>query len=312
MRCRKCDRRAVFNMRHHKLALCEEHYPPWFVQQTARALHKYRMIPPDAPVLVAISGGKDSLALWDVLLKLGYCADGVYIDLGIDEGTCYSARSRDKAVAFARRHPEARLTVVDVRERYGETMPRVATRRRRARRICSICGVIKRHEMNRVAVEQGYAALATGHNLDDETATLFGNVLHWQMGYLIRQGPVLPADAPGWARKIKPFCRFYERETAAYVLLEGIDYIYDECPHAAGATSLDHKATLNQMEHASPGTKLHFYTNFLRAKAEGLFREPDTEVTLHPCVQCGQPTSAEGLCAFCRLWQPTHPKKGAE
>ena len=52
--------------------------------------------------------------------------------------------------------------------------------------------------------------------------------------YLLRQGPVL-AESPGLARKVKPLCRFYEREMAAYALLRGIEYIYDECPHAAGA-----------------------------------------------------------------------------
>jgi hypothetical protein len=26
-------------------------------------------------------------------------------------------------------------------------------------------------------------------------------------------------------------------------------------------------------------------------------------VALHPCTTCGQPTSAPGLCAFCRLWE---------
>ena len=50
--------------------------------------------------------------------------------------------------------------------------------------------------------------LATGHNLDDEAAVLFGNVLHWQMGYLLRQSPVLEADGEGLSRKVKPFCRF--------------------------------------------------------------------------------------------------------
>jgi uncharacterized protein (TIGR00269 family) len=158
--------------------------------------------------------------------------------------------------------------------------------------------------MNRVAREEGYDVLLTGHNLDDEAATLFGNVLRWQVSYLRRQGPVLPAQGAGFIRKTKPFCRFYERETAAYALLEGIDYVYEECPFAAGATSLAHKETLARMEHESPGTKLHFYTNFLRAKREGLLSIPEeTRPPLHPCTECGQPTAARDLCAFCRLWE---------
>ena len=300
MKCRKCGRPAVFNMRQHKLALCEVHYPEWFVAQTQRFIEKYRMFGPDERVLVAVSGGKDSLALWDVLLQLGYQADGLYINLGIDD---YSSASCEKVEQFAAQRPEAQFTIVDIKAEYGETLPQVARRVRRGRgKPCSVCGLIKRHVMNRITRDGGYDALATGHNLDDEVAVLFGNVLHWQTGYIARQAPVLPASSAGLARKVKPFCRFYERETAAYALITDIDYIYAECPYAVGATSLRHKGLLNQMEEESPGTKLHFYLGFLRARKAGFFREQVTEVELHPCTNCGQPTSAPGLCAFCRLW----------
>jgi uncharacterized protein (TIGR00269 family) len=171
---------------------------------------------------------------------------------------------------------------------------------------CSVCGLIKRHVMNRVARDGGYDVLATGHNLDDEVAVLFGNTLTWNSGYLLRQAPVLPADKPGLARKVKPFCRLYERETAAYALVRGIEYIYDECPFAEGSTSIAHKEILNQMEKDSPGTKLQFYLNFLRAREQGLFAEQASHVELNACEKCGQPTSAPGLCAFCRLWERRH------
>lgn len=301
MKCRKCGRQAVFNMRRHKLALCEIHYPEWFVAQTARTIAKYRMFGPNERVLVAVSGGKDSLALWDVLLQLGYQADGLYIDLGIGD---YSAASREKVEQFAAQRPDARFIVVDIQAEYGETLPEVARRVRRGRdKPCSVCGLIKRHVMNRVTRDGGYDLLATGHNLDDEAAVLFGNLLHWQTGYIARQAPVLPASGGGLARKVKPFCRFYERETAAYTLIAGIDYIYDECPHAVGATSIRHKGILNQLEEESPGTKFQFYLGFLRARKAGFFRQQVEEVELHPCTDCGQPTSAPGLCAFCRLWK---------
>jgi len=295
-------------MRRHKLALCEVHYPEWFVAQTQRTIEKYRMFGPDDRVLVAVSGGKDSLSLWDVLLQLGYQANGLYIDLGIDmgtgEGTGYSAASREKVERFAAQRPHAGLTVVDLKAGYGETLPEVARRVHRGRgKPCSVCGLVKRHVMNRVTRDGGYDVLATGHNLDDEAAVLFGNVLHWQTGYIARQAPVLPASREGLARKVKPFCRFYERETAAYALITGIDYIYDECPYAVGATSLRYKGLLNQMEEESPGTKSQFYLGFLRARKEGLFCKQAEEVELHPCSNCGQPTSAPGTCAFCRLWE---------
>ena len=303
-RCRKCGAPAVINMRQHKLALCGEHYTAWIVEQTERFIKKYKMFTRDERVLVAVSGGKDSLALWDVLLELGYQADALYLGLGIQGEIGYSSRSLEAVQAFAERHPQSRLHVLNVDETYGESIPEVAQRTRRGRgKPCSVCGLIKRHEMNRIAHELGYPVLATGHNLDDEAAVLFQNTLHWQVGYLARQYPVLP-EGNGFARKVKPFCRFYERETAAYALVKGIDYVYDECPFAEGATTIYYKELLNQLEEQRPGAKLHFYLSFLRAKEkEGLLANWEEEqVELHPCEQCGQPTTAPGLCSFCRLW----------
>jgi len=301
MKCRKCGGVAVIGMRHHRLALCADHFVEWFISYTQRAIEKYRMFSSDDQLLVAVSGGKDSLALWDVLSQLGYRADGMYIGLGIGGADGYSAASQAKAEAFA----EARgltLHVVDVKQTYGQSIPELARMTRRGRKPCALCGLVKRHIMNRVAYEGGYDAIATGHNLDDEAAVLMQNTLRWQTGYLARQAPVLPSTHPRLARKVKPFVRLYERETAAYAIVRGIDYIYDECPHAVGSTTIFYKGLLNQLESRSLGAKLSFYLSFLQAKREGLFSEPGEALELNDCQRCGQPTTAPELCAFCRLW----------
>lgn len=311
MRCRKCNQTAVINMRQHKLSLCEVHYVEWFRGQTERFIKKYDMFTRDQRVLVAVSGGKDSLALWDVLLGLNYQADGLYIGLGIDGGVDYSAQSLAMIRTFLQDRPEATLQVVDVKETYAASIPEASRLTRRGRvKPCSVCGLVKRHIMNRVAREGEYDVLATGHNLDDEAAVLFGNTLRWQTGYLARQAPVLPASADGLARKVKPFCRFYERETAAYTLLRGVDYIYDECPYSVGASSIHHKTVLSDLELESPGTKLQFYLGFLRARKEGAFEGiAGGRPEMRPCRLCGQPTTAGDQCAFCRLWDKVKERK---
>jgi len=292
-------------MRHHKLALCGEHYVEWFAAQTERVIEKYKMFSRDERVLVAVSGGKDSLALWDVLLRLGYRADGLYIALGINAPIPYSDVSLEKVRAFVNcREHTPTLYIVDIATTYGKTIPEIAREKMRGQgRPCAACGLTKRYVMNRLALEKGYTVLATGHNLDDEIAVLFQNILRWQMGYLARQAPVLPASREGLVKKVKPFCRFYERETAAYALVRGIDYIYDECPHAGGNLTNFYKTLLNQLESESPGAKLAFYLEFLRARSEGAFEQFNKVEELHACEICGQPTSAPGRCAFCRMWE---------
>ena len=245
-------------------------------------------------MLVAVSGGKDSLALWDLLLELGYDADGLYLGLGIGE---YSDRSGDHARAFADERG-ATLLEIDLPDDYGYDIPDGS---RRARRVpCSACGLSKRHLFDQAAIDGGYDVVATGHNLDDEAAVLFGNVLRWQTDYLGRQLPVLPARN-GFPRKVKPLVRLGERETAAYCIVRGIDYIVEECPMAAGNKHLGYKEALNVVEATSPGSKHEFYFGFLARGSEHFQAEADAEQDgLQPCSSCGAPTTGE-VCAFCRL-----------
>lgn len=310
MKCRKCGAKASVNMRQHKLALCKDHYLEWIPEQTERFIKKYGMFRRGEKVLVAVSGGKDSLSLWDILRRLGYDADGLYIGLGIDGGIGYSSESQRLSQKFANENG-LRLHVVDVAKEYGQTIPALAEISHRGQgRPCAVCGLVKRHEMNRIARDLGYDVLATGHNLDDEAAVLFGNTLQWSEGFLRRQSPVLE-ESPGLARKVKPLCRFYEREMAAYALLRGIEYIYEECPFAEGATSIYYKELLNRLETDKPGAKLIFYLRFLEARESGLFApQPESEAELHPCPNCGQPTSTADLCSFCRMVEKTKALDG--
>ncbi|HEX5840546.1 MAG TPA: arginosuccinate synthase [Anaerolineales bacterium] len=309
MKCKKCGAKASVNMRQHKLALCKEHYLDWVPEQTERFIKKYEMFGHHEKVLVAVSGGKDSLGLWDILNRLGYQADGLYLGLGIDgrrspsgDGIDYSHESQRLTQKFADARG-VKLHIVDIEKEYGQPIPILSEISHRGHgKPCSVCGLAKRHEMNRIARDLGYDVLATGHNLDDEAAVLFGNTLNWSSEYLLRQGPVLPAS-DGLARKVKPLCRFYEREMTAYCLLRGIEYIYEECPFAEGSQSIYYKELLNQLETTRPGAKLTFYLRFLEARKRGdLFIEQDiAHAHLHPCPRCGQPTSTADLCSFCRM-----------
>jgi tRNA-5-methyluridine54 2-sulfurtransferase len=294
VKCRVCRGPAVIDIRRHNANFCTEHFLRLCRDQTAKAIADFDMIRPGERVLVAVSGGKDSLGLWDLLVQLGYEADGYVIGLGIGE---YSAASTEHARAFARARG-LRLLETDLVAEHGFDIPGGARAAKRAP--CSACGLSKRHLFDKAALEGGYDVVATGHNLDDEAAVLFGNTLRWHTEYLGRQLPVLAAR-PGFPRKVKPLVRLGEREMAAYCVLRGIDYIVEECPMAAGNRHLGYKEALNAIEAQSPGSKHDFYFGFL-ARAAAHFR-PEVEASqeqLQPCERCGAPTTAD-VCAFCRL-----------
>ena len=81
----------------------------------AKAISQHEMIAPGDRVLVAVSGGKDSLALCDLLIDLGCDVEAMTIGLGIGD---YSEASTAAAAAYA----ESRgvpLRHIDLRDEYG-------------------------------------------------------------------------------------------------------------------------------------------------------------------------------------------------
>lgn len=307
MRCRKCRQKAVIDLPRHHTTFCRPCFIEFAHNQVVRAIKGERMFAPDDRILVAVSGGKDSLALWHILLTLGYRADGLYVDLGIG---AYSAQSREKVERFARdvaNRQEASLLIHTVQESEGAGIRDLALQVHRP--TCSACGTIKRYQFNKYAVEYDYDVMATGHNLDDEAARLLGNVLHWQVDYLDKQAPSLPASVEGFAKKVKPLYRLTEREIAAYAVVNRIDYMVEECPMAKGSKMLLYKDVLNRLETESPGTKQAFYWGFLDKRAKdrptsASMTEKDLEA-LGACSVCGQPTTAE-TCGYCKLMARAH------
>ncbi|MBW3594247.1 MAG: adenine nucleotide alpha hydrolase family protein [Actinobacteria bacterium] len=302
MKCKVCKGPAVMDIRRHNAAFCKPHFLDHFRNQVARTIKEFSMFTSDDRLLVAVSGGKDSLAVWDVLIDLGYDATGFYLDLGIGG---YSTRSKEAAIAYADAKG-AKLIVRSLAEEHGYTVPELAKLTRRVP--CSGCGLNKRYEFNRAALEEGFDILVTGHNLDDEVATLFGNVLHWNVDMLGRQAPVLEEKVVGGAtalvRKVKPLVRLAERETAAYALLTGIDYVIEECPMVEGNTQHRYKEAVALLEESSPGTKNHMYFGFLN-RVRHRFGDEDENFELVPCAGCGAPAArwdaaAEPVCSFCK------------
>jgi uncharacterized protein (TIGR00269 family) len=298
VKCRVCRGPAVIDVRRQNANYCQDHFLRMCRDQVAKAIDEFSMIRPGERVLVAVSGGKDSLMVWDVLRALGYAADGFCISLGIGD---YSDASTRTAVAFAEQRGWP-LEVVDLRGDHGFDVPTAAAVTKRVP--CSACGLSKRHLFDDAARRGGYDVVATGHNLDDEAAVLFGNVLRWDADYLARQLPVLP-ERNGFPRKVKPLVRLGERETAAWCVLRGIDYVVEECPMAEGNKHLGYKAALNAIEAESPGTKHAFYFGFLReASARFGSATVQDDAGLGACERCGAPTTG-GTCAFCKLVERT-------
>ena len=300
MKCTRCKAPAQVQLRAHNSNFCRDCFLFFFQRQVERAIEKEHMFRRDEALLVAVSGGKDSLALWEVLHGLGYQTTGLHLSLGIGS---YSDVSTEKTTAFAAALGLP-LIIVPLAE-VGMAVPEVAGLTRRP--ACSACGTMKRHYFDQLAIDRGFPVVATGHNLDDEAARLLGNVLHWQMPYLARQKPVLEPTHPRFVRKVKPLFRISEYETAIYAFLKKLDYVVDECPNAVGATQLVYKDMLNRLEAASPGSKLTFLQEFL-SRAQPALPAASEDGAPQTCTQCGLPAFGE-VCGYCRLVRETETRR---
>jgi tRNA-5-methyluridine54 2-sulfurtransferase len=296
MKCRVCGQTATISLKAYNTALCADDFIAFLEKRVRTTIEKYHLIEETDKPIVAISGGKDSLSLWHMMNRLGYPCDGIYIDLGIGD---YSGPSLDKikTVADALKR---KVYIFHFRHVFNKGIEELARTIRRAP--CSACGMIKRYIMNRVCMDKGYNTLVTGHNLDDEAAALFGNVLYWKDEYLWKKNVVLEGMDGHLSKKIKPLFLCSEREMAAYAIINNIDYIYEECPFSVKAKSLTYKAMLNKLEERSPGTKLQFIKGYLKTVKEG---EKAARKEGGFCATCGYP-AYEGVCTFCRMLERFH------
>lgn len=264
----------------------------FFRRRVLKAIEKEKMIERGERVLVAVSGGKDSLALWEVLADEGFQTVGFHLEQGIGS---YSERSMETTKEFAvTRGLELRIHSLSSE---GLAVPDMMEATRRSP--CSACGTAKRHYFDSAALEYSCDVIVTGHNLDDEAARLFGNVLRWQTDHLARQRPVMQPTHEKFVRKVKPLYLTSEFETASYAFMQGIEYVVEECPNAAGASQLTYKGLLDQLENTSPGSKLAFVNEFVTRGSAG-FLSKERETAPKTCGGCGMPSFGE-LCSFCSL-----------
>lgn len=293
MKCKRCKDTAEVALPSHHAGFCRDCFLLFFSRQVQRAIKDHAMFGPDDRVLLALSGGKDSLALASILADLGYGIAGMHVDLGIPN----SSEGARAAVERFCEQEGVDLIVVEL-ESKGLAIP--DAKKKVNRPVCSMCGKIKRYYFNKTALDMGFDVLATGHNLDDEVGRLLANTLRWDTAYLAGQSPYLP-PAGGLAARARPLYRLGEFETAAYCFFKGIKEWSAPCPYSKGASFTVKKRMMSELERESPGTKLSFYEEFLK-NARPMFSERREYEggPPEPCPECGYPAAGD-LCGVCRL-----------
>ncbi|MBT1248070.1 MULTISPECIES: ATP-binding protein [unclassified Thermosipho (in: thermotogales)] len=280
MKCQHCKKKAIFK----SPRLCEDHFVEYFERKIGKFLDKYKI--KSKKLLVAISGGKDSVAVSYILSKLkekfNLKIEYFFIRLGIP---VFTEKSEEIALKIAQMTNE-KLTIYDLEKEEGFTIMDIKYKP------CSYCGMIRRYILNKYAFENDFDYVVLGHNLDDEVFFIFNNIFNKNITQLQRTGPLTPTiKEKKLVGRIKPLYFLTEEEILTYTKLKSLPYIGCACPNSLKSTQKKFKTNIE----FSRDQKLNIVYSILEMKKF----LPEEKIEIKFCEKCGYPTTSN-ICKFCR------------
>lgn len=196
-------------------------------RKVSRAIREFGLLADGDRVLVALSGGKDSLTLLHALLRRRRWRPEHYeiVACHVRGGMCGGACSLEELLAGYCADLEVPFRVVE--QELGEPPPGG-----RERSPCFVCSWHRRKALFRVAREEGCNLVAFGHHKDDLAETLLLNLL-WQG----RHESMLPRQPlfEGELTIIRPLVLVDERDIGRVARLGDLPAHVCPCPY--GQTS---------------------------------------------------------------------------
>ena len=299
--CKRCLEKPVITLPNSNVSLCRSCFIRYFEKKTLKTIRKYKLIEPKDKIIVAISGGKDSLSILNLLNKLqskrmNFTLSALLIDEGIkdyrdqsikDAKTfCKNLKIPLKIVSFKK---EIKCSLDQLKKLFPETIA------------CSMCGVLRRYFLNKSSRELKATKLATGHNLDDEAQTIFMNQLRHNISISARLGPKTGVKKDKrFIPRIKPFYLLTEKEVATYAYLHKLVSKFNECPYSSRSNRFEVRDILNNLEQKYPGSKHSIVASFLEILP--LLKQKFKGQEINSCNVCKEPTSST-TCTACQLIQ---------
>ena len=222
-----------------------------------KACADYGLIADGDHILIGLSGGKDSLALVELLGKRAqiyvphFKVTAVYIrlkersyqsDIDYLQDFCASMR-----VPFI-----VRDTEIGAEEKKDP---------------CFLCSWYRRKALFDVAQELGCNKIALGHHKDDIVETLLMNLIF--QGSIGTIPPLLQMEKMP-IQMIRPLCLLEERDIARYAELSGYEKQLKACPFEKESSRTQMKQLLTQLEQFNPNVRDSIWSAMENIKAEYL------------------------------------------
>ncbi|MAF50710.1 MAG: TIGR00269 family protein [Nanoarchaeota archaeon] len=299
MPCKFCKTNPVINLPNSEINLCKSCFIKYFEKKAIKTIKQYKLIEKNDHVMVACSGGKDSLSLLYVLNKLSLKERKIKVTaLLIDEGIKgYRDDSIKDAKKFCKEH-KIKLHIASYKKELGKTLDQMKSQNPN-KIACSMCGVFRRSLLNKSSRELKATKLATGHNLDDEAQSILMNQLRNNIALSSRMGPRTGTGKdPRFIPRIKPFYFLTEKEVATYAFLKGLISKFNECTYNEDSYRFEIRDLLNNLEQKYPGTKHSLVASFIEILPT--LKKSFKGKSIGICKTCGEPTSSN-ICKVCNL-----------
>lgn len=253
-------------------------------------IRKFRLFTKSQKIGVAASGGKDSTTLLYILKKMHYNVTALSVDAHIGK---YSEENLERLRGFCRAH-QIPLIELTFREEFGGSLFYIMKQLKKEGKNynhCTVCGVLRRHAINKHARRLRLDRIATGHNLDDEAQATLMNIFRNDFRRFQREGPVTGMlMTEQFVQRVKPMYFVTEAEVTQYSKAHNFPVIYSRCPYSSEAFRGEVRELLEAFPNASQNI-VNFTLKHLKGKSPG---------TLPSCSKCGEPC-AEKLCRACQI-----------
>ena len=209
--------------------------PKSLLRLSGKAIHDFQMLHQGDRVLLALSGGKDSLSLLHVLGHFQRCAP-IQFDVG--------AVTLDPMIdSFDPSSLKPYLQSLDIEYFYvREQMEKLALAHMNNSSFCAFCSRIKRGIIYRIARDNGYNVIAMGQHLDDLAESFLMSAFH---GGQIRTMKAHYLNDAKDLRIVRPLVYLRERQTQDFAHAAKLPVIQDSCPACfAMPTQRQHMKTL--------------------------------------------------------------------
>jgi len=295
MKCDRCENESAYSRKYSGESLCSGCFSNSILRKTAKTISKYNMIKNGELVCVGVSGGKDSLALLDILKKMSDTHNFEIVAVTIDEGIPgYRDEALEIVTEFCKKL-DVKLKIYSYKNLFDLTLEESLEMREDEKiSSCGICGTFRRRALDHAAEEIGADVIATGHNLDDGIQTFLINTLS---GDTNKIGWMNPEKNSMKIRKIKPFSAIYESEIVFYAFTNNLPFQSEPCPHMNEAIRTEIREFFNSLEEKHVGIKNNMHNSVLKiSQIMNEFSDKEKRI----CEKCGNECSGK-TCSVCNM-----------